>query len=82
MKNRPPVSYLDPPVYYESANLDTPLFIWGPPVYSAGESMIMSQINNKARFDTIMALLWRFELSECNDEDNRWSRTDDGVGER
>ena len=41
MKNRPPVSYLDPPVYYESANLETPLFIWDPPVYSAGESMVL-----------------------------------------
>ena len=28
-----------------------------------------------------MALLWRFDLSERNDEDNRWSRTDHGVGE-
>ena len=45
MKNRPPVSYLDPPVYYESANLETPLFIWDPPVYLAGESTFIHVIS-------------------------------------
>ena len=42
------------------------------------ELVIVSQINNKALDvdvdTTTIALLWRFDLSERNYEDNRWSR--------
>ena len=44
MKNRPPASYLDPPVYYESEDLETLRLFGTPPVYSAGESILISSL--------------------------------------
>ena len=43
MKNGPPASYLDPPVYYESEDLETPPFIWDPPFIRQVRVLLLAQ---------------------------------------